>query len=481
MKSMDGRLFLTALLLLSGCGNGGKEGDADADAGQDPDPVSDDAELDGELDATAEPDADAPADADVTFDVEVDSVTVCEGNCHYVREGAAGLGDGTDWDNAWTGLPDTLERGHVYFVADGSYSAYTFDDSESGDAFITVKKATAFDPACTETAGWDSGYGDGQALFQALVFASGRFEVDGVVGQNEQPRGFEILSDAPADESPDLVVIDENVTHVTLRHLDIHRPSMDYRASGIYAARGGNSDIVVAHCHIHDIFGVHFYFIGSDGVLIEHSWMARNKSTAEWHSESIQARGVTNMTVRYCWFEDIQGTGVIVSGSGNSAGWEIYGNVFNGLEVGHGAVADNMNDSITNVHVYNNTILRGGGHSGIRFFNSAGGNAARNNLWYDCGTVIHEGVDYDTNYYSDCGFTYAFEPGPNEPPKDGTGIASSITDDPFVDSAGRDFHLTAPLDGWPGDSLDAAYGSDFDGLTRGADGVWDRGAFEYEE
>jgi len=479
---MHAVLFLMGVLLvLSGCGNGGGDGDGDVDDGRDPDPVSDDDAPDVELDALAEPEADAPTDPDAAFDVEADSVTVCEGNCHYVREGAAGRNDGTDWENAWTVLPDTLERGHVYLVADGNYPGCTFDDPESGDDFITVKKATASDPACTETAGWDDSYGDGTALFPALVFRTGRYEVDGVVGEAEGPRGFEIFSDAAADESPDLVVIDENVGRITLRRLDIHRPSMDYRAAGIYAARGGNRDIVVSYCHIHDIFGVHFYFIGSDSVLIEHSWMARNKSTAEWHSESIQARGVTNMTVRYCWFEDIQGTGVIVSGSGNSAGWEIYGNVFNGLEVGHGAVADNMNDSITNVLVYNNTILRGASHSGIRFFNSAGGNVARNNLWYGCDIVVHEGVDYDYNYYSDCGFTYAFETGPNEPPKDGTGTASSLTDDPFADSAGRDLHLAAPLDGWPGVSLEPAYAADFDGLTRGADGVWDRGAFEYEE
>ena len=241
MKTVNGRLFLTALLLVSGCGGGGGGGDGDADAGQDPDPVSDDGAPDVEIDAAAEPDADAPTDPDAVFDVEVDTVTICEGNCHCVREGAAGRGDGTDWDHAWTELPETLERGHVYFVADGNYPGYDFDDPESGDDFITVKKATALDPACTEIAGWDAGYGDGTALFPALVFQAGHFEVDGVVGEAEQPRGFEIFSDAAEDESPDLVVIDENVTHVTLRHLDIHRPSMDYRASGIYAARGGKT------------------------------------------------------------------------------------------------------------------------------------------------------------------------------------------------------------------------------------------------
>ena len=40
---------------------------------------------------------------------------------HYVRAGATGSADGTDWTNAFTDLPATLTRGDTYFVADGTY------------------------------------------------------------------------------------------------------------------------------------------------------------------------------------------------------------------------------------------------------------------------------------------------------------------------------------------------------------------------
>ena len=49
---------------------------------------------------------------------------------------------------------------------------------------------------------------------------------------------------------------------------------------------------------------------------------------------------------------------------------------------------------------------------------------------------------------------------------------------PFVNVATGDFHLTGAL---AGASLAATYNQDMDDVTRGADGTWDRGAFEYDE
>ncbi|MBN1607258.1 MAG: hypothetical protein JW940_11540, partial [Polyangiaceae bacterium] len=53
-----------------------------------------------------------------------------------------------------------------------------------------------------------------------------------------------------------------------------------------------------------------------------------------------------------------------------------------------------------------------------------------------------------------------------------------LRDDPFQDAPGLDFHLRTPTDS--GRTLDVLYAQDPDGKTRGGDGSWDRGAFEYE-
>ncbi|MGZ3806381.1 MAG: hypothetical protein ACXVB4_19375, partial [Pseudobdellovibrionaceae bacterium] len=81
----------------------------------------------------------------------------------YVRPGASGNNSGSDWSNAYNGLPSSLTRGNTYYLAPGNYGDHTFNDANSGTSLITLKKATAADHG-TES-GWSSTYGTGQAIF----------------------------------------------------------------------------------------------------------------------------------------------------------------------------------------------------------------------------------------------------------------------------------------------------------------------------
>ncbi len=71
---------------------------------------------------------------------------------YYVREGAKCSNNSTDWNNAYTELPAALERGATYYIADGQYPPYSFNDDESGEEYITIKKAIESDHG-TDT-GW---------------------------------------------------------------------------------------------------------------------------------------------------------------------------------------------------------------------------------------------------------------------------------------------------------------------------------------
>jgi hypothetical protein len=102
---------------------------------------------------------------------------------HFIREGAAGTGDGSDWTNATVSWPATFVRGDTYYVADGSYATATrttFATVESGASYITIKKAITADHG-TET-GWAAGYGDGVANLGPLAFSTGYWIFDGQVG-----------------------------------------------------------------------------------------------------------------------------------------------------------------------------------------------------------------------------------------------------------------------------------------------------------
>src|SRR5437879_13793231 len=53
-------------------------------------------------------------------------------NAFCVRAGATGANNGSDWNNAFSSLPATLQRGAIYYVADGSYGSYVFHAPVSG-------------------------------------------------------------------------------------------------------------------------------------------------------------------------------------------------------------------------------------------------------------------------------------------------------------------------------------------------------------
>jgi hypothetical protein len=103
---------------------------------------------------------------------------------------------------------------------------------------------------------------------------------------------------------------------------------------------------------------------------------------------------------------------------------------------------------------------------------SGTGWVVENNIWYcatNCVGATHllggSGGAADYNRYSS-GVAHGSE-----------AHAQTITANPFVSTAAKNLRLTGPTTG--GLSLAAAYQTDMTGMVRGADGVWDRGAFEF--
>src|SRR5438132_11789127 len=89
--------------------------------------------------------------------------TAAQAACHVVTPTGSGAMNGSDWNNAFAGLPATLVRGDSYYIATGTYPRYRFNTPESGTTVITIKKAAPTDH-CTET-GWQTGFGVGQAVW----------------------------------------------------------------------------------------------------------------------------------------------------------------------------------------------------------------------------------------------------------------------------------------------------------------------------
>jgi len=404
----------------------------------------------------------------------------------YVRAGATGLNNGSDWQNAWPQLPANLGRGNTYYVADGSYGSYTFDDTHSGSATITIKKATAADHGTD--IGWNSAFGDGQATFSGgLTFTRGYYVLDGVTKTTPTSgHGFKIIETAgkgirfgtASGDTPD---------NITVRYMEI-QGQLDTGVSndGLYTVFGAD-DIVLQHLHVHHLGRVFILTRSSNRWTLENSYFRYNSSDPVQHGECWSDGQSNDFVIRFNVFEDFEGTGciVVLNGAGNPRRWKIYGNVFFASNsnpenrtnfVPNATIACITGEAAIDWEIYNNTNynLRGFCAGYNLAYDTPGalppsGNIMRNNIWVNSETAsCHGGFAVNShNYYSGTPFN---------PTESNVQSASGV---PFAGAAVGNFRLTGATSA--GFSLAAPYNLDPDGKTRGGEGVWDRGAFEYGE
>lgn len=406
----------------------------------------------------------------------------------YVRSGAAGSNNGTDWTNAYTSLPATLVRGDTYYIADGTYGSRTLNTPASGALLITIKKATATDHGTS--AGWNDTFGDGQAVFGQLAFSSPYWLVDGQTGGGpgswKSGFGFKI---SWSSATPLIDLHTSAPDHVTVRHIELEGTSNSGGGGSIAQdaiAVFGADDFTISYFYTHAIGRCPFFISPGNGFMAEYGYIGDYVSTSAAHSEvaSIWAFGgafpTATTTFRYNIFGYLQGTGGLMwdNSSNNSARLDVYGNVFwadptlagfdnccNGVI---GGWTGGGGEDFFNVHVYNNTFanLSGSGEALGTFPTRAGNNEARNNLFYSVKSPGGGGGVWGTVTHNHFILT----------PLIGT-TTSTGTTNPFVDMTGLDFALLAATPA--GTSLPSPYNLSPKGTTRGADGTWDRGAIEF--
>jgi hypothetical protein len=406
---------------------------------------------------------------------------------YYVRASATGANNGSDWTNAYKTLPATLQRGATYYVASGSYPSYTFNTPESGTALVTIKKASGSDHG-TDT-GWQSSYGSGQAQFGPFTVSRGYLVIDGAVGGGpgswKTGHGFKIAANYSR-----LLYFPNAVSNITVSRTEFAFPTSevgdDQATDHIYGIYGVKN-FTLEYCYLHDTSRVFILSQNWEDILVQYCYFARNRSTSNKHAEAWSDRNGKRIIVRFNIWEDIEGTGVFVllglTGGSTGYDYEFYGNVIfwtgnpTYYGVGNGSITTRTTNAYAyNWKVYNNTIaFHGktgtGGTSAIKIYNGSG-NIIRNNLYYDnpkFGNPSSNGsVDY--NFYIKSGATTI---GPND-------VSDPNGPDPFVSSSNRDFRLKAATQ--TGANVTASgklFHLDPYGVARGADGVWDRGAFEY--
>jgi hypothetical protein len=189
---------------------------------------------------------------------------------------------------------------------------------------------------------------------------------------------------------------------------------------------------------------------------------------------------------RWNWIEDATNTAVFayVNGGGIANGIEIYGNMIlqTGLQGVHASyfIDAAYTDVIpTNWKIYNNTFVGWiSGGPGILFHASGSNNFIYNNIW-----ALHPASDTVTlspkhgynSFYSIIHWVSQQDMAPSLASGESNG--QLFNSNPFANSAARDYRLIRATNA--GISLPPPYNVDMFGNVRGADGVWDRGAFEF--
>lgn len=405
-----------------------------------------------------------------------------EGADHYVRQGANGNGTGSDWTNACTGFSgacavSSMVRGDVYYVADGSYGSLLLDRAAAGTNVITIRKATQ--GAHGTATGWSDSFGDGQAIFGDIRTLTNYWVFDGQT-RNEADwsdaasYGIRIVGEVHANT----INYGMGSSNMVFRYVDVGgAPSASYSSSnpdhGFYLGGFGVvlSNWTISRSHIHNVNRVPFQLAGASHITIEYSWLGPN-----WNKETIRGQvRASNLIIRHNVLKDgcqngpaaegcTADIGIWDGGAGAFDGTQIYGNVIwrtktqwvsdGVIFVGGDGGVTAAGASANNVQVYNNTIVTASvtGNQSLRFPGSHSSVVARNNVWYVSGGAS-------------------------------TGCSANVCDNnsvftssPFIDAGSGNFHLRSAL---AGVALAAEFSTDLCGNSRGADGVWDRGAFEY--
>jgi hypothetical protein len=418
------------------------------------------------------------------------SFSACSTKARYVRPGGGGAQDGSDWANALSGLPSTLERDAVYWLAAGNYGSYTFDDAASGELGITVRKATA--PAHGTDTGWNASYGSGQAVFGPLRFESGRYTLDG-----GEPNGLKTVGQMGTKAT-----VDVSGSHIVLRYVEIDGGLQ--KSNGTQTAGGCNgsnvrSDYVVFdRCEVHNIADDGIGIYSSNHVKVLYSKVHNlhgcgtdascNGPCYNGHSDGLELSDISDIELVGNMVYDVRSTAAIYMDDWSGKIYDLvaYNNVFYTPDSGfavylhtlQGAKFHNniiwgrtqgdrygglaMGQNVSDLEMYNNIILN------INYSHMGSSqNQAEHKLDYNLFGMINSG-EYRANTND-----LVADPRFVAIPMSGNAAdhkGSNLTIDDFVPSASEAIDTGTTPGGIPA--------LDINGQARPQGSAWDRGIFE---
>lgn len=449
---------------------------------------------------------DAPVFLETTsFGQNAETFDIQFRNNWFVRPQSVGHNNGRDWNNAWSLATlnwKFINSGDVIWIAGGSYSnGIVVAKNGTVENPIFIKRVTAADGAATNAAGWNPSF-NAQVRIEStgpLRMAAANIYLD---GRMDMGMRFTIANIGGTPASADVT----GGSNLTLTNLDFVGPnaaaypdgsscgtglvSFNGDSCGVmigygYSQNPGADNVKITHCRVRG-HANEFWFAAARNVTIEHCRIYDNgaANSAEWHGNVLIVNGSDGIVFRHNEVFNWQVEGLYPWGT-TSKNWHIYGNLFHdGIGGPNGNThrfleLRSFSGTITHgpFYVYNNTIVNCWAAI-MRGDNSvfwSADSVVRNNLVWN---VVGGGIGY-LPAIADHNFSDG---------NAGGGIGSiSGGAQPFVNYTNADYRIGAPIaPNLPRNKGEVIanvgtllYNLDKDGNTRGGDGGWDIGAFEY--
>ena len=404
----------------------------------------------------------------------------------YLRKGATGSNSGTDWTNAWTEFNSinwgSVSCGDTIWIAGGTYtSSLSVNKTCTAGSVLNINRVQATDAVPAAAAGWNNSF-DSQVIINnaSISLAGGAYyTINGRINY-----GIQVVCTSSGGCNGVTGATSGSIDHVSLYHVELYGPACVMAencggggASGLNVAPSSNkvTNLLFSRGFIHR-WGELVRTSNWTNCTIEYSSLSDTHNDGPQHEDVMYNYPSTNMTLRYNKIWGSPNDGIFFE-FGGATNFKFYGNIY--YHSGGSLMTFKAGDSYGPVFIYNNIFENDGTFGDYQpgWLNFGGtmdpSSEIANNIFENVDNQASPSFS-NHNAYNLGGYT---EPGTFKYTS-GTQFVNTSSGNPPA----ADFHLTAAgatSFAGKGKALAAEYNQDMDGHTRGADGGWDIGAYEY--
>ena len=411
---------------------------------------------------------------------------ICFAGDWYVRKGATGSNNGTNWTDAWNEMNqinwDSVAAGDTIWLAGGTYtSVLAIGKSGTSQNRIYVKRVLSTDTVPTSAPGWNASYDSqviintDQGIYWGTTNVGSYVTIDGQVDS-----GIRSITPGTSWDSSSVRITAAN-TGVTLQYIDMAGPA----GSGLYTFandckvlsfyNASPTKLIVSQSMLHGCVDQVMLLGIGDGFIFEYNKLYDNnaQNSETYHPGTVASRACFGtMVYRYNEHYNWSTEGIMLgANSGDTCcTWKVYGNIWHSPFAGSNPRTVEAQYCDSTLYYYNNTVVDVS-YSTINLVNGgtlSSASRAYNNIVYNSGDINIGSGQRDYNAFS----------GSNA---DAHGV-SNMPSSAFTNYAGKDYTIVFTVGvNYPrnkGYALASEYNTDPNRVTRGSDGAWDIGAYE---